>query len=178
MQTLSNDKILELLAKLIGQYLADNGGYSNQYNTYVRGTIIPNRLGGITEFRTPGTSSKSKEFIKTVADSLEKEIKKFLHTYDCETTVVLDSEYQGEGIYLQKVSVLQTRGVVIPQAPIKPTTMVIIDEENEAEKKRKKQQEIDAENKCKRDKEEERLRRQHQYNDDNTAMMVAIIACM
>lgn len=179
MKTLSNDKILELLANLVGKYLADNGGYSNQYDTYVRGTIIPNKLGGITEFRTPGTNGKSKEFIKIVAEGLEKEIKKFLHTYECETTVVLDAEYLGEGCYFQKVSVLQTRGVIIPKALITyAPPVVIVDEEAEEIKRKKKQQEIEAENKRKRD-EEDRLRKQRRQDDDNTAMMVAtFIACM
>ena len=137
--TLSNEKLLELLANLVGKYLSDNGGYSNQYDTYVRGTIVPNKLGGITEFRTPGCDGKSKEYIKSIADGLEKEIKKLLHLYESETTIILDAEYFQEGVYFQKVSVLQTKVVAIPQA-IKPATMVIMDED----RSRRQRQEDDS----------------------------------
>jgi hypothetical protein len=179
MQTLSNDKILELLANLVGTYLADNGGYSNRYDTYVRGTIIPNKLGGITEFRTPG--NKTKAHIESLANGLEKEIKKLLHVYDIETVVALDAEYLGDGCYLQKVSVLQSKIVEVPQAKITPTPpVVIVDEEAEELKRKKKQQEIDAENKRKKDEEDDLKRRQRQQ-DDETAMLAsvsAMIACM
>lgn len=176
MQTLSNDKILELLANLVGTYLADNGG--DQYDTFVRGTIVPNKLGGIISIHTPGISGKSRNYIKSLGDGLEKEIKKLLHFYEFNSSVVLDAEYQGEGVYIQTVSVLQTKLVNIPQRP-QQVTPLIIDEEVEKEKERKKKQNIEAENKRRQDKEN-RLRKQRQ-SDDESAMLAsvsAIIACI
>lgn len=112
----SNEKMLELIGKLVSQFLADNGGYANQYRSCVIGKITPNKLGGITELVTPTTYSLSKHKINTLCNELEKKIKKLLALYNFEKEIILENKSNDDGVYIQRISITDSKIIFIPNS--------------------------------------------------------------
>jgi hypothetical protein len=158
----SNSKILELVGNLVGRFLAENGGYSNGYYTYVKGIITPNKVGGIIDLMTPALLDKSSDYIKSLKMELEVQIKKLLSVYPFDKELILDATCTEYGVYFLKIHTVDSRGYSIPD-------LVAEKKAEEEDRNRKKQQ----------DEDDARRRRQ----DDETALlaastMSAVIACM
>lgn len=169
----SNEKVLELVGKLVGQFLADNGGYYNHYGTYVIGKITPNKLGGITEFVTPGTWSANKNQITALCTELEKSIKRLIAIYDFDKEIVLEAKpvewVGGDGCFLQFISITDKLFVPVPNKQ----DQVLHQAQAVRDDKKKKKEDEELVLKLKQ-QEEEDARNQRRKQDEETAMMVAI----
>lgn len=112
---MDNQKMLNLLAELAGRFLCKNGGYSNGYDTYLAGTIIPNQINGITELRTPDTYHMSSDRIKSLCNEFEREVKKLVSLYNFNKIITFSYVYHNQGCYSQRISVTDTISFTIPE---------------------------------------------------------------
>jgi hypothetical protein len=111
---MDNQKMLNLLAELTGQFLSKYGGSSNGYETYLAGTIKPDQIGGINQFRTPDTYYMSSDRVVSLCDEFEREVKKLVALYNFNKLIVFTYVYNTQGCYSQHISISDTIAIGIP----------------------------------------------------------------
>lgn len=100
-------EIFEGVRNIINDFLLENGGYENGYETYVVGKVHRERKGGISDLNTPELAKSSMRILHDLQLELETRILNFIHANQILQEINIQSRHIEHGCFIIEVSIVQ-----------------------------------------------------------------------
>ena len=107
------NKIKDCIAELrkeIAEFMKDQGGYSNGYDTFIEDTTISHNTHQYLRWHTPISDKLTGEKKDELSYAVNEKLIKILNKYNIEDAFIRD-DYQGEGCHRIKVGISFEREV-------------------------------------------------------------------
>lgn len=100
-------QILEGVQQIVNDFLLDNGGYENGYETYVTGLVGRDIKDGISDLCTPTTGNISLRMVIELRQELELMIMSFINKNQILHDIKIDARHMEYGCFNIEISVVQ-----------------------------------------------------------------------